>query len=181
MSDSAVLSMRNGLEFFQSGIFVANADDASELHAAPKEFNVKCDAAHLFTTLPAPAYQLSLLIPHSSAATTAPHSRSRACRLAPGRNGWSALLLLLSWATRGRCAALHPSLALLNAYYFLHSSARYLMNALVSSSRISTPTSQRKFLAFARDFTCVITKISLTPASSCGMCSTLAFRAKAGI
>ena len=128
MSDTAVLSMRNGLQFFQSGVFVANADGASDLPAPPKEFNVKCDAAlHLFTTLPAPAYQLSLLIPHSSAATTAPHSRSRACRLAPGRNGWSALLLLLSWATRGRCAALHPSLALLNTNDFPYSSARYLM------------------------------------------------------
>lgn len=63
ISDSAVLSMRNGLQFFQSGVFVANADDASDLPAAPKEFDVKCDAAlFLFTPHPASAYTSFLFL-----------------------------------------------------------------------------------------------------------------------
>jgi len=43
-SESAVLNMRNGLEFFEKGIFVAEQEDLSK--QPPKEFNVTCVACH---------------------------------------------------------------------------------------------------------------------------------------
>jgi hypothetical protein len=53
-SDSAILNMRNALEFFEKGVFVSEPGGTSQL--APKEFNVTCDTISAPLFAPAAAF-----------------------------------------------------------------------------------------------------------------------------
>jgi hypothetical protein len=57
-NDSAILNMRNGLDFFEKGVFVSEPGGTSQL--APKEFNVTCDTISVPSLAPAAVFHRPL-------------------------------------------------------------------------------------------------------------------------
>jgi len=124
-SESAVLNMRNGLEFFEKGIFVAEQEDLSK--QPPKEFNVTCVACHPRRICPSTA-----ALTHFSRPFPPPHPLSRryngckfivkdvsACTMTEWLQRVVALVVMgNTWQVRCRCMlrdARIPSLLLLRS------------------------------------------------------------------